>query len=104
MSTNRPHNDQLSDSAATEREHLSPVHYRATDPEQGTITRTDATSDERGQFSFSESSPPTSSSQRSGRDNVYDATSRRGTTEAPPLALTVTVPMMPSEQRIYNDW
>ena len=56
--------------------------YRATDPEQGTITwlvgGTDGrffTIDERGQFSFSESSPPDFEQPGdSGRDNVYNVT------------------------------
>ena len=56
--------------------------YRATDPERGTITwlvgGADGrffTIDERGQFSFSESSPPDFEQPGdAGRDNVYDVT------------------------------
>ena len=56
--------------------------YRATDPEQGTITWLVGGADgryfaidERGQFSFSESSPPDFEQPGdSGRDNVYDVT------------------------------
>ena len=75
--------------------------YRATDPEQGTITwlvgGTDGrffTIDERGQFSFSESSPPDFEHPGdSGRDNVYDVTIQArddgGTTASLPVTVTV---------------
>ena len=75
--------------------------YRATDPEQGTITwlvgGTDGryfAIDERGQFSFSESSPPDfEQPEDSGRDNVYDATIQArddgGTTASLPVTVTV---------------
>ena len=75
--------------------------YRATDPEQGTITwlvgGTDGryfAIDERGQFSFSESSPPDFEQPGdSGRDNVYDATIQArddgGTTASLPVTVTV---------------
>ena len=75
--------------------------YRATDPEQGTITwlvgGTDGrffTIDERGQFSFSESSPPDFEHPGdSGRDNVYDATiqARDDGFNTASLPVTVTV-------------
>ena len=75
--------------------------YRATDPEQGTITwlvgGTDGrffAIDERGQFSFSESSPPDfEQPEDSGRDNVYDATIQArddgGNTASLPVTVTV---------------
>ena len=75
--------------------------YRATDPEQGTITwlvgGTDGryfAIDERGQFSFSESSPPDFEQPGdSGRDNVYDVTIQArddgGTTASLPVTVTV---------------
>ena len=75
--------------------------YRATDPEQGTITwlvgGTDGryfAIDERGQFSFSESSPPDFDQPGdSGRDNVYDVTiqARDDGSNTRDLAVTVTV-------------
>ena len=75
--------------------------YRATDPEQGTITwlvgGTDGrffTIDERGQFSFSESSPPDFEHPGdSGRDNVYDVTiqARDDGFNTASLPVTVTV-------------
>ena len=75
--------------------------YRATDPEQGTITwlvgGTDGryfAIDERGQFSFSESSPPDFEQPGdSGRDNVYDVTIQArddgGNTASLPVTVTV---------------
>ena len=75
--------------------------YRATDPEQGTITwlvgGTDGryfAIDERGQFSFSESSPPDFEHPGdSGGDNVYDVTIQArddgGTTASLPVTVTV---------------
>ena len=75
--------------------------YRATDPEQGTITwlvgGTDGryfAIDERGQFSFSESSPPDFEQPGdSGRDNVYDTTiqARDDGFNTASLPVTVTV-------------
>ena len=75
--------------------------YRATDPERGTITwlvgGTDGrffTIDERGQFSFSESSPPDFDQPGdSGRDNVYDVTiqARDDGFNTASLPVTVTV-------------
>ena len=75
--------------------------YRATDPERGTITwlvgGADGrffTIDERGQFSFSESSPPDFEQPGdAGRDNVYDVTIQArddgGTTASLPVTVTV---------------
>ena len=75
--------------------------YRATDPEQGTITwlvgGTDGryfAIDERGQFSFSESSPPDFEQPGdSGGDNVYDVTiqARDDGFNTASLPVTVTV-------------
>ena len=75
--------------------------YRATDPERSTVTwsvaGTDArffTIDDRGQFSFSESSPPNFEQPGdSGGDNVYDvtiqATDDGSNTESLPVTVTV---------------
>ena len=75
--------------------------YLATDPERSAVTwavgGTDGryfAIDERGQFSFSESSPPDfEQPEDSGRDNVYDATIQArddgGTTASLPVTVTV---------------
>ena len=75
--------------------------YRATDPERSTVTwsvgGTDGrffTIDERGQFSFSESSPPDFEQPRDAdRDNVYDVMiqARDDGFNAASLPVTVTV-------------
>ena len=73
--------------------------YRATDPERGTITwlvgGADGrffTIDERGQFSFSESSPPDFEQPRDAdRDNVYDVTIQAWDPEFNTASLPVTV-------------
>ena len=75
--------------------------YRATDPERSAITwsvgGTDGrffAMDERGQFSFDESTPPDfEQPEDSGRDNVYDATIQArddgGNTASLPVTVTV---------------